>query len=176
MSIDSELFKTEENDYGNNYKAHYLEIYKLYVEMADRISNRRQSANSFFLSLNTAVIALVSYLHLGQSAGKSSDLEFYWLVAAAGMSLSYIWYRLIRSYKGLNSGKFKVINRIERHLPLGPYDAEWEALGRGKDPKLYLPFTRVEMVVPWIFFLLHFVVLCTTIPWSWIAMQFTNSP
>ena len=35
-----------------------LEQYKLYVEMADRISSRRQNANSFFLSINTAIVAL----------------------------------------------------------------------------------------------------------------------
>ena len=38
--------------YGEKYKEHLLEQYKLYVEMADRISGRRQTANSFFLSIN----------------------------------------------------------------------------------------------------------------------------
>ena len=54
-----------EEEYGENYKAHLLEQYKLYVEMADRISARRQTANSFFLSINTAIIALISYLNFG---------------------------------------------------------------------------------------------------------------
>ena len=34
-----------------NNNGHFLEQYKLYVEMADRISNRRQTANSFFCQL-----------------------------------------------------------------------------------------------------------------------------
>ncbi|RDD97660.1 hypothetical protein DTW92_07525 [Paracoccus pantotrophus] len=33
-----------------------LEIYKMLVEMADRVSQRRQSANSFYLTVNTAII------------------------------------------------------------------------------------------------------------------------
>ena len=40
---------------------------------------------------------------------------------------------------------------MEQHLPLAPYDAEWEAVGRGEDSKLYKPFTHVEMVIPWYF-------------------------
>ena len=164
MAIIDELFKKPEQEYGGDYRAHYIEIYKLYVEMADRISSRRQSANSFFLSVNTAIIAVVSYIQLGLSKGERSD--FYWLISLAGMALCYMWYRLIRSYKDLNSGKFKVIHSIEDNLPISPYDAEWESIGRGKDPKLYLPFTKVEMVVPWIFFILHLVVFVRVIPWS----------
>ena len=34
-----------QSTYGELHKPHLLEIYKLYVEMADRISARRQSAN-----------------------------------------------------------------------------------------------------------------------------------
>lgn len=132
--------------------------------MADRISSRRQSANSFFLSVNTAIITVVSYIQLGLPKGESSD--FYWLVSLAGMALCYMWYRLIRSYKDLNSGKFEIVLSIERNLPISPYNAEWELVGRGKDPKLYLPFTRVEMVVPWIFFILHLVVFMRVIPWA----------
>jgi hypothetical protein len=36
-----------------------LELYKTAVEMADRTSARRAGANSFFLTLNTALVAVV---------------------------------------------------------------------------------------------------------------------
>src|SRR5262245_9792406 len=38
------------------FQNHLLEQYKLYVEMADRISQRRGTANTFFLTVNTAII------------------------------------------------------------------------------------------------------------------------
>lgn len=164
MNIESALFKVDKAEYGTNFDAHYLEQYKLYVEMADRISSRRQSANSFFLSVNTAVVAIIGYVQLGQAPVASQ--AFYWLVSIAGMALCYTWYRLIRSYKDLNSGKFKVVHALEQRLPVAPYDAEWESLERGKNPNLYHPFTRVEMVVPWVFFLLHASVLLQAIPWG----------
>ena len=152
MAIEEKLVSRNEADYGDQHQAHSLEIYKLYVGMADNISARRQSANSFFLTVNTALIAIVGYM-----SGENEEIN--WVVNLAGMVLCYSWYRLVRSYKDLNTGKFKVVHEIEKMLPLAPYDAEWDALGRGNDPKLYLPFTHIEMWVPWIFFALHLVAL-----------------
>ncbi len=170
MAIEDALHSSEKENYGSNYEAHYIEQYKLYVEMADRISNRRQQANSFFLSVNTAVIAIVGYVQLGAEAGKSQ--AFYWLVSIAGISLCYTWYRLIRSYKDLNSGKFKVVHAIEQKLPLALYDAEWESLEKGKNPDIYQPFTKVEMRVPWVFLILHVGVwLLQVIPCIWNGIQ-----
>ena len=160
-TIEATLRSVAEEDYGDSHKSNSMEIYKLFVEMADRISTRRQSANSFFLSVNTAIIAVVSYLALGNE-GKQAG-QFHWLVSAAGMAICYMWYRLIRSYKDLNTAKFKVVHAMEKGLPLAPYDAEWEAVGSGKRPHLYLPFTRVEMRVPWVFFVLHAVVFIRVI-------------
>ena len=48
-----------------------LELYKLAVEMADRVSARRALANTFFLTVNTGLAALLG--------GKSLR----WYVAAA---------------------------------------------------------------------------------------------
>ncbi len=143
--------------YGKDYQAHLLEQYKLYVEMADRISARRQTANSFFLTVNTAVIALVSYL--SECSGTGGDLL--WLIPFAGAVLAYTWYRLVRSYRDLNSAKFKVIHDMEEKLPMAPYDLEWEKVGRGKCPQLYLPFTHIEIWIPWVFFIIHAVAFLT---------------
>lgn len=163
--IIAKLFNVEaKQDYGNEdiYHEHLLEQYKVYVEGADRISARRQSVNSFFVTINTALIALVSYMHLGSK----SDNKFYWLIALAGIVISYMWYRLLRSYRDLNTAKFKVIHEIEKKLPLSPYDAEWEAVGRGENSRLYLQFTHIEVGIPWVFLVLHIVAFIRSFPWE----------
>jgi len=162
MSLDDDLIGVPQKEYGADYHAHVLEMYKLYVEMADKISERRQSGNSFFLTLNSAIVALVGYVSLSDSLSQNA-VSLFWLIPTAGMVLCYLWYRLIRSYKDINSGKFKVVHAIEKILPLRPYDAEWTALGRGENPKLYLPFTNTEMVVPWIFFTVHLTIVLISI-------------
>lgn len=162
MDIEKKLLRINKSDYGSEYRNHYLEQYKIYVDMADKVSSRRQSANSFFLSVNTAIIAVIGYVQLGEKAGETREL--YWFVSIAGMLLCYSWYRLIRSYKDLNTGKFKVIHSIENNLPLSPFDAEWEALGKGENSRLYHPFTKIEMKTPWVFLFLHLSVLLQTFP------------
>lgn len=149
------LFAKEERSYGSNYKEHCLEIYKMYVEKADAISSRRESANTFFLSVNTVLIGLIGYLDKSHECTKLA-------IGVAGILLCYFWYRLLLSYKHLNSAKFQVIREIEKKLPLSPYDAEWEFLGRGKNSDLYKPFTHIEIWVPRIFLFLHLLAILTT--------------
>ena len=153
MSIE----RKKKPQYGENYESHCLEIYKLFVEMADRISQRRQAANSFFLSINTAVIGAVSYVGFGEKA--NLDPAFYVMVAVAGLVLCFLWFSLILSYKSMNTHKFIVIHQIEQSLPLAPYDEEWEVAGKGKDWTRHIPFTRIEMFIPCVFFILHLAVL-----------------
>nr|PZN77087.1 MAG: hypothetical protein DIU57_16865 [Pseudomonadota bacterium] len=116
------------------------------MEMTDRISDRRERANVFFVTLHTGVFAVVGFLVEKQM--------FPWIVTIcllAGIPFSYLWYRLVRSYRDLNSAKFKVVHAIETRLPLKLFDAEWEAVGRGKDRSRYLPFTHIELKVPLVF-------------------------
>ena len=165
MTFEEKLLRTSREDYGDKYQDHLLEMYKLYVQSADNISSRRQSANSFFLSINTAIIGAVGYLN--SEAG-----SYGWAVGLAGILLCVAWFRSVRAYKGLNSGKFKVIHALEAKLPVSLYDAEWEAVGRGEDPRLYLPFTRIEVWVPKIFILLHLAMILLAVPWKALASIF----
>ena len=70
------------------------------------------------------------------------------MFALSGIAFSVAWFYLVQSYRQLNSGKFKVIHAIEQNLPLALYEAEWKALGEGRDPKLYRPLTKIEIYAP----------------------------
>lgn len=37
------------------------------------------------------------------------------------------------------------------------YDYEWKILKEGKDKKTYYPFSHVEMLIPWVFGFIYFV-------------------
>jgi plasmid replication initiation protein len=133
MHCEAAMFSNQDK-YGENYKSHLLEQYKLYVEMADKISERRQSANSFFLSVNTVIVGLTTYFTLcGISC---SSIILFSPISMAGLVICYMWYRLVRSYRDLNTAKFKVIHEIEQQLPLAPYDLEWCTPTHCQDRKL----------------------------------------
>lgn len=161
---------SEGDVYPHNEKwySHLLDQYKLYVEMADRISARRATANSYFLSVNSAILAFVGYLTTKNS------VDGLWLLSIAGITLSYFWRQLIQSYSNLNTAKWLVIHQIEKRLPISPYDAEWEAMGRGKNKKLYQPITRIEIGVPSIFICLHAIVFFKTFPYDTLEAFFSS--
>jgi hypothetical protein len=136
--------------YGSEYSAHLLEQYKLCVQMADHISSRRQISNAFFLSINTALVAIIN-LFDPSFCGQIGLIA----VCVAGLVMCTAWYSLLKSYRSLNSSKFTVIQAMEKYLPTKPYTAEWTCVGCGKDSKLYWPFTHIETSVPWVFFFLY---------------------
>jgi len=134
---------TPPEEYGEEYSSHVMEIWRTYVEMVDRISDRREKANALFVTINTAAFSGIGFLVEKQM--------FSWILTVcvfAGIPFAYYWYRLVRSYRDLNSAKFKVIHEVEKLLPLKLFSAEWDAVERGKNPKLYLPFTHIEAKVP----------------------------
>ena len=161
QELRSRLEGTEQANYDGNYPEHLLEQYKLYVDMADRISQRRQSAHGFFLTVNTGLIAFLGWSLIG---GKGVlDPILFIVVAVVGIVLSASWYMLMRSYLNLNTAKFEVINLMEGYLPVRPYGAEWYALGEGHDASRYRPFTKIESLIPGAFGLLHLALLAIAI-------------
>ena len=147
----SVLRSTKEN-YGAEYQNHLFEQYKLYVEMADRVSARRMLANSFFVAANTTFA--IAFTVLLRTDMLKTELLIVAPVAAL-LILCYVWYRVMKSYRQLNSGKFKIVHELEQMLPVAPYDAEWVVLGKGNDRKRYKPLTDVEKWVPVCFGLLY---------------------
>src|SRR5713101_8770183 len=99
----------------------YLDQYKLYLQLLDKISERRQTANSFFLTVNTGLCALVGYIFSKEAAPELRSLLLF--IPVAGVLLSYFWLRLVRSYRDLNTAKFTIVHLIEEQLPLAPYKA-----------------------------------------------------
>jgi len=148
MKISTTLKGQEIESYPDSYHQHILEQYKLYVEMADRISMRRQSAHNYMLALHSLVLSLAVVLYT------SYAIETI-IICCTGMVLCVIWYRLVLSYRQLNTGKFKVVHQLEALLPVKPYDAEWVALGQGENKQLYRPFSSVELLVPRLFGVLY---------------------
>lgn len=128
-----------------------IEQYKLYVSSAEKISQNRLAAGTFFLSFNTAIIgALAGFFD------KIKDTEFVSAFYVAAIAMCLAWMLLLRSYRNLNSAKFKVIGAIEQRLPMSPFwSAEWTALGRGNDYQKYVPLSVIEQIAPVVFIFIY---------------------
>lgn len=170
QEIEKMLFISTSDKYGDKYIEHLLDQYKIYINAAEKISDRRQKTNEFFLGLNTALLALLGFIATKTSQHEIGLMLF--ISAIAGITICYLWYRIIASYKGLNSAKFKVIHAIELRLPLALYDTEWEMLERGKNKKVYWPFSHIELNIPKIFIAIYAMLLISIIPWKKILLIF----
>jgi len=126
-----------------NDKEILLEQYKLAVEMADRISARREGANKIFLSANSIIFAFL--------ATQGTFYEIHAFILIIGIIISFVWATIIQNYKNLNSVKYAVIHEMESKLPWQVYKDEWEKLKFGKDKKVYAKLTVVEKKLPWVF-------------------------
>ena len=147
---------------------YYIELYKTAVEMADRVSAKRATANTFFLTLNTSLAAILSFLHPIMT---SNNKIAHWVnslgvtfAAAVGLVLAIAWFILLRSYRDLNKAKYKVINKMEERLEVKPFSDEWEYLK--KDPVKrwrgrYAEFGTVERVVPVVFAIIYIALAVT---------------
>jgi hypothetical protein len=138
---------------AEKYQAAILEQYKLYVEMADRVSSRRGLTNTFFLTLNTAIFTAIGLFWKDRPSVSPWVLALP-LVIALGQCAAWWW--IVRSYRQLNTAKFKVVGALEDRLPASAYwRAEWIALGEGTDWRKYLPLSHLEQWVPVLFALVY---------------------
>lgn len=123
-----------------------LEQYKTYVESADKISDRRINVNTFFITLNSALITVMTVFF--------SNTYLLLLLAFLGIIFSILWFLNLKNYKQINSCKFDIIQQIEKYLPINLYKTEWNILTKTKSNKKYIPVSKLEMLLPFIFILI----------------------
>lgn len=137
-----------------------LELYKLMVEMADRVSQRRQAANSYYLSINALLVSGSAYLSTNSPLLKSIGL-----ISVAGILVCIYWHRSITSYKTLNTAKFSVINNIELSLVIRPFTDEWAKLDPDGDGRKHKSFYETERFVPRVFMGIYAFQAFLAVPW-----------
>ena len=120
------------------------------VEMANSVSQRRDTMNNIFVTLNLAIVAAISI---------NWDMKSLFILVA-GIVVCVIWLLFIRNYKLLNTEKFNVINEIEKKLPVKPFNDEWKKLERNKQ---YKDSTRLEKALPIMFIVLYVIAIITIV-------------
>lgn len=127
------------------------------VEMANAISERRDTMNNLFVTLNLAIVAAISFMW---------DTKTIFLLIA-GIIVCIVWILFIQNFRELNKAKFEVINKIEARLPIKAFDDEWKYL---KKSKKYIEGTKLEKVMPFAFGILYIGIFI------FVVLQGCNAP
>ncbi len=153
-----ELISKEE--YGESYDSVVLEQWKTCVEMANSNTEKRTNSNNIFITINAALLAVVSF-----------SLDYKSIVLSiVGIAVCIVWLYSIEDYKKLSSVKYHIVNEIEQKLPLAPFTDEWEKL---KNEKQYIGLTKIEKILPWLFILLYAISILWPIL-KWISTLMCN--
>jgi hypothetical protein len=133
-----------------------LALFELYLATAEKVSDRRAQANSWMLSVNSAIVALYGYLQADKvSVGAAQKMVWLWAIPAAGAIVCLAWITLLTSYRKLNRAKFAVLTEIEADLPIRPFTREREAYHSDRRRSL----SYVESLIPVCFVVLYAVIL-----------------
>lgn len=127
-----------------------LELYKIMVDSAHKVTEWRQKSNEFFLAINSALIAIATYLFNVYQTPTAPG------IAVFGILLAVIWYESIKSYSKLNGAKWKVVSEIEQKefkYPIFQMERKYykEANRRGN--------ASVEKMVPLLFIAMYVIIL-----------------
>ncbi len=135
---------------GQDSQRDLMAQYKLYVEIADRMSSRRMLVNAFFVALNLAAIALFSF-SFKDGALNHNALELLPFLAIGATCI--IWWKVTHLYRRLNFGRSKAIQKLEQCLPVAPYETEWSSRRTRRSANLYKSLAQLEYWMPFCFIL-----------------------
>lgn len=127
------------------------------VEMANAVSQRRDTMNNLFVTLNLAIVAAASFIWDAKTI----------MLLVSGIIVCVVWIFFIRNFRELNRAKFEVINKLEQSLPVSAFSDEWQSL---KKSKKYIEGTKLEKVLPYAFCVLYVVIFIL------ITLQRCNQP
>lgn len=132
--------------------------YKMYAEMADKVSARRATTNSFFLTANSFL-----FVAMGALFSNSSLFIFIPIILVVGIFFSVSWMMLIVYYRDLNGCKYRVINEIEKRLPVKGFYTEWQLAKAMKAKNRMQGLTAIEKWVPISLIILYSIALVLVI-------------
>jgi hypothetical protein len=138
------------------------DVYPLFVTETARISDRRQIANTLYLSVNSLLVGAIAFLaqqsiqapHLQVSVSLLLVQAF---LAIAGLLITRQWYRTLELYRRLLAFRYEKLRKIE-NMPGFPgvfkmYQVEDD---EGGDKKIF-GFAKIEEFIPRLFRVLYVV-------------------
>jgi TIR domain len=116
------LLKTYEDD-----RKLKIEQYKIMINSTEKVTESRLKVNNLFFTITSSILS-VAFI-FGKTLGFTIAATIGMIVLTSlSFLVSFFWEKLIDSYGKLNTGKFKVIDKIEKQLRSNMFEDEWKIL------------------------------------------------
>lgn len=133
--------------------------YKFFSDGTQRLADRRQATTQVYLSVNTAIFALIAFLL--RDVGVEGRLQALLTLPlfAVGVFACLAWYKLIYGYKRLISWRYDQLMAMEKTLPdsYQMYSKEQQHFFGSQSDKEEFGFSRLEMWLPQVILVLYIV-------------------
>ncbi|MCI4666528.1 MAG: hypothetical protein MRZ79_00100 [Bacteroidia bacterium] len=141
---------TNPQDFSSPRTKMLLDQYKLFVATAEKVSDRRNNANKFYISLLSGILGIIAFiLKLENGLDEHINHLIFIVSGLLGIILCFVWIVNLQSYKQLNEAKFNAaINKMEEELPFQPFSEEYKYL---EEQKNFRSLSRVETIIPMLF-------------------------
>jgi len=131
-----------------------LEQYRILTESLNKSNENRESLNSFWITLNGATFAAISYVKDMQIAGNPKNL-FIWVAIVFGFIMSLFWIKALSDIKKSINIRNEMLIDIEKFLPVKVFTFSINKMGR-KEEKGSLSAT--EKNIPILFCVGYFII------------------
>jgi hypothetical protein len=134
-----------------------IEIYKIFVDTAERNVERRMRTNQFYFSLVAA--SFIAYSYLAEGSLKSAIISVNhaepiianvpsWALPLFLLIISMSWFSALLSFRALSAAKYSVILNLEKELEFEPFNREWEYYKQARK----IETTQIELAIPILFY------------------------
>jgi hypothetical protein len=124
------------------------DVYPLIWQETARISDRRQTTNSIYLSINSLLLGGIALLAQQSQLQSFALLVVQVVVAGAGFLLANQWYKILEKYRLLLKMRYATLESIE-DMPGFPGAVKMYIIERGNTATY--GFSRVEEFIPKLF-------------------------
>jgi hypothetical protein len=167
-NIFSPAYENLDPQQKSEHQAELVEQYTMFQKTSEDLVSRRQDVNSFYISVNSALTAIVGIV-LGV-VKFPANIFVVAFMCVAGIILDVAWINILDAYGTLNSAKMKVLNLLEEQLPVALYDVEWRIMSDKLNNKKYVSFTRSEKRIPKIFACVYSIIIIAVIVYTIVKL------
>lgn len=149
-----------------------FEEYKLFSELVQRLSERRQAASQTYLAVNTAAFGVLAFL------AKDAGFHGWGLVGVSvplflvGTIACVIWHKIVTHFREIIGWHYERLRDMEEVLPDSArvYSREWERFYQAQASKKGFSFSQLEIWLPRLFIALYAVyalgmIVATALGW-----------
>jgi hypothetical protein len=133
--------------------------YRFIAESTQHLSERRQAASQTYLTINTAIFAVIAFL-IKDAGFRGWTLALVSLpLFAVGSLVCIIWQKIVAQYKALIGWRYDQLMAFEDSPALKGnyrlYRKEWEDFFQHRQGKERFGFSRLELWLPRLFLALY---------------------